>query len=99
MLQAYKHVSALLVRSLKRSPPVRRINTFYVLSAICRQSKMQLKAADKYGAASKSDTRLPAPGSRALHVGRCACEAHNRGAVLRSASATPPDAGDCRDAR
>ena len=50
MLQAYKHVSALLIRSLKRSPPDRRINTFYVLSAICRQSKMQLKAADKYGA-------------------------------------------------
>jgi len=49
LAQAYKHVSALLLRSMKRSPPERRINTFYVLSAICRQSKMQLKAADKYG--------------------------------------------------
>lgn len=49
-LQCYKHVCALLVRSLKRSQPAQRLNTVYVLSAICRQSKLQLKGKDKYGA-------------------------------------------------
>lgn len=62
--QCYKHVCALLVRSLKRSPPAQRLNSVYILSAICRQSKMQLKGKDKYGA--RNGAKSTSPTSRAL---------------------------------
>lgn len=50
-LQAYKDVTMILERHMKRKPATTkaRLNVFYVLSAICRQSKKQFKDKDKYG--------------------------------------------------
>ncbi|KAK9816515.1 hypothetical protein WJX72_001388 [[Myrmecia] bisecta] len=46
--QCYKHVCALIERQMKRSKAKLRLNLLYVLSAICRQSRSQLKSKDKY---------------------------------------------------
>ena len=50
-LQAYKDVSMLLETQMKRAPANKktRLNIFYVLSSICRQSKKRFKEKDKYG--------------------------------------------------
>lgn len=48
--QAYKDVSMLLEKQMKRKPATKsRLNVFYILSAICRQSKKRFKEKDKYG--------------------------------------------------
>ena len=59
-LQAYKDVSMLLETQMKRAPASKktRLNVFYVLSSICRQSKKRFKEKDKYGKLSRG-FRLP----------------------------------------
>jgi len=47
--QCYKHVCALLEKHILKAGKKNKVNVFYMISSICRQSKSLLREKDKYG--------------------------------------------------